>query len=227
MIVRQLERVIRAKSLDQIVVATSSDASDDELVELLAAKGFQTHRGSQDDVLSRFLEVIDVYSPETVVRLTADCPLTSPHVIDEVVAAFYACEADYLSNTMRPTFPDGLDVEVVRADALKRLALLSTDPDEREHVTLGIYRRNENFQIRNFEGPVNLSNLRWTVDTQQDLEFVREVYEDIHCWNPEFEYWDVLEYLQRNPEMSRTTDDGRRNAALDGLDVGVMKHEGS
>ncbi len=227
MILRQLERVARAKSLDQIVVATSTNSSDDELVELLVAEGFDTHRGSQDDVLSRFLEVIDLYAPQTVVRLTADCPLTSPSVIDDLVAAFDASETDYLSNTIRPTFPDGLDVEVVRSDALKRLALFPMDRDEREHVTLGVYRRHEIFQIRNVESPVDLSNLRWTVDTPPDLEFVRGVYENLYLRNPEFEYWDVLEFLQRNPELSRTTKDGRRNEALDGLNVGIMKHKGS
>lgn len=227
MILRQLERVARAKSLDRIVVATSTDSSDDELVEIIEAEGFDTHRGSQDDVLSRFLEVIDLYAPKSVVRLTADCPLTSPSVIDDLVAAFNASETDYLSNTIRPTFPDGLDVEVVRSDALKRLALFSMDRDEREHVTLGIYRRHQTFQVRNVENPTDLSNLRWTVDTPPDLEFVRAVYENLYLRTPEFEYWDVLELLQRHPELSRTTKDGRRNVALDGLNVGLMTHKGS
>jgi spore coat polysaccharide biosynthesis protein SpsF len=222
MIVRQLERIQRAGSLDGIVVATSDDPSDDELVEALTPTGVPVVRGSLDDVLARFGAVIDLYDPTTVVRLTADCPLISPAVIDKVVAVFKASAADYASNTMTPTYPDGLDVEVVKTSVLREVAVRATDPLEREHVTLGVYRHPERYDIANVAGDVDLSLLRWTVDTPEDYSFVRGVYEELHPGRPDFDVDDVLAYLERHPERTRTTADAARNAALQGFDTGAM-----
>jgi spore coat polysaccharide biosynthesis protein SpsF len=222
MILRQLERVSRADCLDLIVVATSDDPSDDVLAATVEQAGFPVIRGSLDDVLGRFITAIDAYEPEIVVRLTADCPLASPAVIDQVVNDFLSTGADYVSNTMTPTFPDGLDVEVVTAQSLRKVDELSIDPPEREHVTLGIYRRPELFTIRNVENSSDLSHLRWTVDTQEDLAFVRDVYADLYQQNPNFDVAEILEYLHVHPERSRTDADAARNAALQGLNTGVM-----
>lgn len=222
MILRQLERVQRSAMIDQLVVATSDDASDDELTAVLEGVGYTVIRGSRDDVLSRFILALDACPSERIVRITADCPLISPRVIDEVITAALALDADYLSNTMTPTYPDGLDVEVVRSSVLREVDSISTDPHEREHVTLGVYRRQESFGIRNFADETDRSDLRWTVDTADDLAFVRAVYRELIPSNPAFEYEDVLELLERNPELQRTSADSKRNAALDGLDTGAM-----
>ena len=208
MILRQLERIGRAETLDGVVIATSTDATDDELAQLLEVNGFDVVRGDLTDVLARFIKVIDQYQPETVVRLTADCPLISPTVIDQVITRFQQDDCDYASNTMTPTYPDGLDVEVVRASVLQEVAETSTDNHEREHVTLGIYRRPEKYRIVNVAGEVDLSNLRWT--------------EELYPRNPSFDLVDVMAYLQEHPERSRTTMDAIRNAALVGLDTGFM-----
>ena len=119
MILRQLERINRAKSIDAIVVATSIDPSDDALAQLLTDRGYQVVRGPLDDVLARFVKALDEFPAETVVRLTADCPLTSPEVIDLVVNEFHSSGADYLTNTLTPTYPDGREVEVVKASVLR------------------------------------------------------------------------------------------------------------
>ena len=222
MILRQLERIQRAETLDAIVVATSTDASDDELAEIVKANGFDVVRGDLNDVLARFIRVIDLYQPETVVRLTADCPLISPKVIDEVVARFNQGDCDYASNTMTPTYPDGLDVEVVKAGVLREVADMSTDGHEREHVTLGVYRRPEKYRIANVAGDVDLSHLRWTVDTPDDFAFVAAVYGELYPAKPDFDLADVLAYLERHPERTRTETDATRNAALTGLDTGAM-----
>ena len=226
MVIQQLERISQSQSLDAIVVATSTDASDDQLVEVLNSFGYTTVRGDLDDVLERFILAIDMYQPEVVVRLTADCPLTSPRVIDEVVAAFHASHADYLSNTMTPTFPDGLDVEVVKADVLREVAKASTDQPEREHVTLGVYRRNDQYQIENFAQSDDLSDLRWTVDTSEDFAFVQKIYSELFPSNPNFDLPDILRHLEAHPELSRTQADAPRNAALQGLDTGAMNANG-
>jgi spore coat polysaccharide biosynthesis protein SpsF len=222
MILRQLERIQRAKTLDAIVVGTSTDASDDELAEIVKASGCDVVRGDLNDVLARFIQVIDQYQPETVVRLTADCPLISPQVIDQVVARFNQGDCDYASNTMTPTYPDGLDVEVVKASVLQEVYETSTDKNEREHVTLGVYRQPDKYRILNFAGEVDLSDLRWTVDTPADYQFVKAIYEELYPKNPNFDFEEVISYLQNHPERSRTKKNEMRNAALIGLDTGAL-----
>lgn len=222
MVLRQLERIARSALIDHIVLATSSDPTDDVLAEVVAKNGIAVVRGDLNDVLHRFIQVINVYDPNVVVRLTADCPLASPQVIDKVIEHFRSSHADYVSNTMSPTYPDGLDVEVVKAEVLRKVAELSNDAAEREHVTLGVYRRPELFKIENVENETDLSNLRWTVDTEEDFEFIQKIYEDLYPKNPNFDMDSVLDYLLRNPESNRTTSDAKRNAALDGIDTGVM-----
>lgn len=225
MILRQLERVRRAESLDDIVVATSDDQGDDDLTRVVQEAGYDVVRGSRDDVLARFIAALDARRPDVVVRITADCPLIDAHVIDQVVGAFHASETDYLSNTMVPTYPDGLDVEVCRAEVLRDVATRSADPAEREHVTLGIYRRPDEFRITTFVDPTgdDHSHLRWTVDTADDFAFVQRIYGELFARKPQFEYADVLEVLSQHPEWNRTDEDAKRNAALDGLDTGAMQ----
>lgn len=224
MIGRQIERLKRSSSLDGLVVATSVDSSDDPLVDYLGSLDVAVVRGSLDDVLGRFVAVIDDFSPDVVVRLTADCPLASPAVVDLVVEAFLAASVDYASNTLEPTWPDGIDVEAVRSSALRWVATHSDDVHEHEHVTLGVYRRPEQFSCLNVAGSVDLSSLRWTVDNADDLEFVRSVYGELYPANPEFDVEDVLALLQSRPSLSRTSADAARNAALNGLETGAMKH---
>lgn len=223
MVARQMERIKRARRLDNIVLATSTAPSDDPLAAWADANDIEVFRGSLGNVLQRFVEVIDHYQPDVVVRLTADCPLTSPAVIDAVIERFQASDVDYCSNTLTPTFPDGLDVEVVRADVLREVAAVSTDPHEREHVTLGVYRHPEHYRLANFESSEDHSDLRWTVDTPQDLAFVTAVYEALYADEPAFEMRDVLDLISRTPGLSRTTEHAMRNAALTGLNTGAMR----
>lgn len=222
MILQQIDRIRRARSLDGLVVATSVDPSDDVLVDALTTEGVDVVRGPQHDVLARYIAVLDQRDADAVVRLTADCPLISPAVIDQVVSAFRVGGADYVSNTMTPTFPDGLDVEVVRASVLREVASTATDPPEREHVTLGVYRRHDHYRVENVRGVKDLSDLRWTVDTPEDYAFVAAVYDELYAANADFDLPDVLAYLEQHPERNRTVDHARRNAALDGLDTGAM-----
>lgn len=224
MIGRQIERLRRSSSLDGLVVATSVDPSDDPLVDYLASLDAPVVRGSLGDVLGRFIAVLDEFSPDVVVRLTADCPLASPAVVDLVVESFSSSSVDYASNTLEPTWPDGVDVEVVRASALRWVASHSDDVHEHEHVTLGVYRRPDQFSCLNVAGDVDLSSLRWTVDNADDLAFVRSVYAELYPANPEFDVEDVLALLERQPSLSRTSADAARNAALNGLETGAMKH---
>lgn len=222
MIARQLERLARSTFLDELVVATSVDASDDHLAEYVSSLGVEVFRGDLDDVLGRFIGVADSLDPDVIVRLTADCPLASPRVIDRVISEFRDNDVDYASNTLNPTYPDGIDVEVVKTSALRWVSENSADPHEREHVTLGVYRRPEMFKLLSVRDDADHSDLRWTVDEPADLDFVRWVYSELYDENPQFEYADILDLVARNPVMSRTTADAIRNAALVGLDTGAM-----
>ncbi len=222
MIIRQVERLARATQLTGLVVATSVDSSDDQLTEILGVHGVEVFRGELNDVLGRFIGVASQRNSDVVVRLTADCPLASPAVIDLVISQFLQNDVDYASNTLNATFPDGLDVEVVRSAALNWVNSNSTDLHEREHVTLGVYRRPEVFKLLSVMGAPDHSDLRWTVDEEGDLAFVRWVYSELYDSNHEFEYEDVLDLVARHPQKSRTSADAVRNAALIGLDTGAM-----
>lgn len=226
MIIRQLQRIARATTLGGVVVATSRDSNDDELASIVTEAGFPVVRGSLTDVLDRFIEVLDAFGPSAVVRLTGDCPLACPEVIDQVVADFLTGGADYVSNTLIPTFPDGLDVEVVSAASLREVARNSSDPAEHEHVTLGIYRRPDQFSLRNVVDTLgrDRSELRWTVDNSDDFLFASWVFDSLYAQNPDFDYAQILDLVAREPSRSRTSRDARRNAALDGLETGAMHH---
>ncbi len=223
MIVQQLRRLERSRHIDRIVVATSTDATDDPLIEVLEVSDYSVVRGPSNNVLERFRLVVETEQPDVVVRITADCPLISPTVVDDVVEAFLAARVDYASNTLDPTFPDGLDVEVVTPGAVIDIAGMQLDADEREHVTLGIYRRPGRFRLHSVQDTTkDNSGLRWTVDTQEDLDFVRWVFSEMKGVK-DFDYHDVLDLVSRFPERSRTREDGARNAALQGKDTGRMR----
>ena len=204
MILRQLERLGRSSMIDRLVVATSTDLSDDPLVELLQAEGVTVRRGSLDDVAGRFQSVVREFAPTTVVRLTADCPLADPAVIDRVIREHLAAQADYTSNTLQRTYPQGLDVECVDADAFAALMERPLDAGEREHVTLGIYTHPELFTLHSVTQEQDLSNLRWTVDRPDDLAFVRNIYENLYADNPEFDQQDLVDFLRLNPSANHT-----------------------
>lgn len=202
MLARQIERIMRAATLDRIVVATSDDGSDDPIAQLGAKLGVDVFRGSLDDVLERFHETAMHYPGAPIVRLTADCPLCDPAVIDKVVAAYRAGETDYVSNTLARTWPDGLDVEVFSRDALDRAQREARTASEREHVTPYIYTHPDIFAIAQVRDDTDRAALRWTVDTPRDLDFVRAVYEALLADNPAFGMTDILALLEQRPDIA-------------------------
>jgi spore coat polysaccharide biosynthesis protein SpsF len=169
------ERLLRARRLDGICLATSVDSSDDPLAEAARGAGMPVFRGSLDDVLDRFVGAARLHGSEIVVRLTGDCPLIDPDLVDGVVALLDEEGYDYVSNANPPTFPDGLDAEAVRMEALESAGAEASFGSEREHVTLFIRNRPERFRCGNLRSPLDLSALRWTVDYQDDLELVRQL----------------------------------------------------
>ncbi len=214
MIVRQVERLRRSACIDRLVVATSESASDDELARELDARNIEVRRGPLNDVVGRFAAVVDEFAPDVIVRLTADCPLADHAVIDAVISAHLRLGADYTSNTLQPTFPDGLDVECISADAFGRLRALPLTPREREHVTLGLYSRPDEYLLESYRQDPDRSSLRWTVDVADDLEFVRAVYAALYPMTPDFAQADILSLITSQPDLNRTEDDLARNTGL-------------
>jgi len=214
MIMQQLARLARSTRLDRVVVATSVDATDDELVRVLEAASVEVRRGPLDDVVERFAIVVNEFRPEQIVRLTADCPLADPAVIDLVIDEHLASGSDYTSNTLAPTFPDGLDVECLTASAFDRLLALELSEREREHVTLGLYSRPDQFSLGNVAQKPDRSALRWTVDVPADLDFVRAIYARLYDGDPGFGQDQILDLLSRHPELGRTENDLARNSGM-------------
>lgn len=214
MLARQLERVKRARRLDEVAVATSTDASDDPLEAVCERAGVACFRGSLDDVLDRFRAAAEHFGATHVVRLTGDCPLTDPAVVDATVAAHVEGGFDYTSNVDPPTFPDGLDVEVLTARTLETAWREARLPSEREHVTPYVRTHGDRFRLGCVSNGEDLSALRWTVDEPRDLAFVTAVYEALYPADPAFGMADVLALLARRPELAELNAHIERNEGM-------------
>jgi spore coat polysaccharide biosynthesis protein SpsF len=179
MLAQILRRVAAADRVDEVVLATSDLERDDPVAAVAEAEGFGVFRGSEEDVLARFLGAARGADADVVVRITGDCPLIAPEVIDAVVERLVEDGADYASNVLRRTFPKGLDAEALTMDALERIGELGTSPEAREHVTWFAYReRPDLFRLASVEGDDEHADIDWSVDTEQDLQRVRELYEN-------------------------------------------------
>ena len=174
----QLER-LRPLRCDGVVIATTTETRDDVIVELAQQHGVDWIRGSEADVLARFGLAVDRFDPSVVVRLTGDCPLTDPALVAEVVQTHIETGADYTSNVFPRTFPKGLDVEVADRAAFDLAVAEATEPSEREHVMPFLHRRPERFSIANVECDERAGDLRWTLDTSDDLARLRRIVQSV------------------------------------------------
>lgn len=203
MLQHQLERLATAGMIDKLVVATSDWESDEPLVALCHKAGVDCFRGSLEDVLDRFYQCARRYQPDVVVRLTGDCPLADPQVIDEIVQYLVENDYDYVSNSLEPSFPDGLDVEAFRFTVLESAWREAKLPSQREHVTPFIWQQPDRFKIGSFKSETDLSHLRWTVDEPDDFELVKAIYEGLYPGNRMFTTEEILRFLRDNPDLLR------------------------
>lgn len=201
MLARVCDRASRATLVDELLVATGNTAQDDPVAEECRRLGVACFRGSEDDVLDRFHYAAQWRDAELVVRITADCPLIDAALIDEVVAAMFVHRPDYASNTLRRTYPRGLDVEVMTAAALARAWRDARQPYERTHVTPYFYRNPQLFQLYSVTGEEEMGHWRWTVDTREDLALVRAVYRRLGDAEV-FSWQDVCRTLAREPSLA-------------------------
>jgi spore coat polysaccharide biosynthesis protein SpsF len=202
LLARVIERAQAICGIDRVVVATGVDSRNAPIMELAEACNAAAFAGSEDDVLDRYYQAARAFGAETIVRVTADCPLLDPAVSAQVLNRFRQGDVDYACNTQPPTFPDGLDTEVFSFEALERAWQAASLASEREHVTPYIWKNPTKFRQANVLNEIDLSALRWTVDEQQDLEFVRAVYARLHHEGASFYgMTDVLALLEREPGL--------------------------
>ncbi len=200
MLYHVVKRIERAKMIDLVTVATSDLRSDNIVEGFCRDNGIRCFRGDLDDVLDRYYRAAKYFGAQIIIRLTADCPLLDPDIIDRVVKTFSEGAFDYVSNVMEYTYPDGLDTEVFTLEALERAWREARLKSEREHVTPYIRNRPEIFRLANVSHREDISHLRWTVDCPQDMNFVRSVFEQFG--DSFFSMGEILDLLNQRPELS-------------------------
>ena len=198
-----LKRLSRSKLIAKIVVATSIDSKDNKLKLLINKLGYDCEQGSIDNVLNRYICVAEKYEADIVVRITGDCPLVDPEIVDQVINKFKEDSVDYCSNTNPPTFPDGLDVEVFTLDALKKSSSMTTNKSDLEHVTPYL-RESGNFKTSCLENEVDLSEMRWTVDESVDFEVISAIFNN---FSPDvnFSWLKILELKKSSPDIFKNS----------------------
>ena len=194
-----LERLSKAKRIDQIVLATSEDSANDQLVKTVSELGYTVYCGSEDDVLDRYYQVAKEVGADTIVRITGDCPLIDPTLVDEVIARFLETGVEYVCNISPPTYPDGLDIEVFTFSALEKAWKHAKKPSQREHVTPYI-RESDEFTQLNFSNNIDYSNERWTVDELEDFEVIQKICEHFYP-RKDFGWLEVLALRNVHPEF--------------------------
>jgi spore coat polysaccharide biosynthesis protein SpsF len=211
MLARVLERVAAAESIDEVVVATTSNHVDDPIVEIATTAGHRWFRGDEHDVLGRYVGAARESEADAIVRVTSDCPLVDPYVIDLVTNELSRNRGslDYASNVTTRTYPRGLDVEAFFRDTLERAHRLATTREEREHVTMVIYSSRAALFLRSeVVDAVDNSDLRWTVDHLADLEVVRDAYRALELSQNHRPYQEIVRWFRDNPSI------GLRNSEL-------------
>jgi len=201
MLSRVVSRARRAATLDSVVIATSTLPADQQIVPSCEALGIPCFRGSEDDVLDRYYGAATAHAADVVVRITSDCPLIEPAVIDMVVAAFLRERPDYASNVHERSFPRGLDVEAMSMAALEIAHREARAEYQRAHVTPYLYQNPERFRLISVRGDADYSAYRWTVDTPEDLALVRAIYQRLGA-DGAFGWQAVLSLLQHEPELA-------------------------
>ena len=210
----QISRILRSTQVDGLIVATSEDESDDNLCEHLAKRGIRFYRGSLNNVLERFINASEAEDCDLIIRLTGDCPLVMPELLDSMILSFDELDIDYLSNALGETFPDGLDIEIFQKSILKDLLRFKLTKDEKEHVTLGIYKRPEVFRIAKYDNSSNMGSRRWTVDYLEDFLFVERVFNHYKGREADFGFEELLALLNQYPEMENKLSSSYRNISL-------------
>lgn len=215
MLARVVRRAGRTRLIDEVLVATTVAPGDDPIVQECDRLSVPCFRGDEDDVLDRYHRAAETHGADVVVRITSDCPLIDPDVTDQVVRVFLDQDPDYASNTLERTYPRGLDTEVVAAAGLARASREANEPYQRTHVMPYFYQNPERFQLLSVTGPQDTSGYRWTVDSPEDLHFVRAVYRRMGS-SDNWRWGDVCHLLAREPGLVELNRDVRQKELVEG-----------
>ncbi|GEL78483.1 cytidylyltransferase domain-containing protein [Tenuibacillus multivorans] len=200
----QIERVKQSKLIDELVVATTTKPIDEEIVHLCRQVNCHSFRGSEKDVLSRYYEAAQYYEADVVVRLTSDCPLLDPEVIDQVIQQYLKMNPyHYVTNTLERTFPRGMDTEVFSMNILNHVYQNATAKTDREHVTSYIRKHSNSYNLANVFYPIDQSQYRLTVDTLEDFNLIQLIIETLYLKKPNFTLENVLQLLNEHPEWAK------------------------
>ncbi|MDZ8065608.1 MAG: glycosyltransferase family protein [Nostoc sp. DedQUE08] len=201
----QIERLKRVKLADEIMIATTTNSADLSIIELCDRLSIPYFRGSEEDVLARYYGAAKEHQADVVVRVTSDCPLIDPQVIDKVIQFYinYKYEYDYVSNSLERSYPRGMDTEVFSFLALHQAFVEATAQSDREHVTPFIYMHPERYRLAQVVYSENESSHRWTVDTADDFELIKRIIEALYPEIPKFTLEDCLDLLRKYPDWSR------------------------
>lgn len=214
MLALEVERVRACQTIDRVVIVTSVLPEDHQIMELGKHIGVDVFCGSLENVLDRFYQAAMKFKPDHIVRLTGDCPLIDARVVDDMVRLYLEKKCDYGTNCMPPTYPDGLDAEIFSFKVLQEAWREASLPSHLEHISLFFEEQPQRFKIENLACSRDLSALRWTVDEPEDFEFVRAVFENLYRENPLFSMDDVLDLMQRKPELALLNKRFMRNEGL-------------
>lgn len=212
------DRLSRAKNIDEIWLATTSNPEDDQLAIWAKQSKINCYRGQAEDVLDRYYQTAITAKAEVIIRITGDCPLLDPEIVDQIITEFLKNDYDYISNSQPPSYPDGLDVEVFSATVLGKAWREASLKSEREHVTPYIWKNPKIFRIKNFLYSENLSNFRWTLDTEEDLIFLNKILEAIKNNPPQSKYGnlkDILSIIKQHPDWININSKYKRNEGYD------------
>lgn len=214
-----VERLKCARHLDEIIIATTISPADDPIEELAKRLSIKYMRGSEEDVLGRYYQAANQFHVDHIVRITGDCPLMDPVIIDHMIEFYMdiksgVTEYDYLANTLETTFPDGLDVEIFGFGVLKKIHMIADKKYQREHVCTYIIEHPKEFRIKNFTNDKNDKNFpgfRWTLDNPEDYQLIKAIYEGLYPKKKIFLMNDILDFLQENPQLVQINKDLKRN----------------
>ena len=204
-----------SKLITECVLTTSIDKSDDVLYDWAMKKGIPVYRGNLNDVLDRYYNAAKFFKAKVVVRITGDCPLIDPEIVDDTIKYFLENGMDYVTNDLPPTFPDGLDTEVFTFKTLEKAFKNAKLSSEREHVTPYILNNKNVFKTGNFKNNIDLNFHRWTLDNKEDYLLISSIYEKLFTENNYIKMNDVLDYLLNNPDLIKLNTHIKRNEGFE------------
>lgn len=205
-------RLKYSKKIDKIILATTQRISDNVLEKWAIENEIFYFRGSENDVLDRYYQAARFFRVDTIVRITADDPFKDSSIIDQVIDLYEYNKLDFAYNNNPPSFPEGLDIEVFSFDALEKAANNSVDPFEREHVTQYLYKNSSIFNQACLKNPIDLSYLRWTIDTQKDWDMAEIIYNKLYKINNNFSMLDILDLINKEPYIATINSTVKRSA---------------